>query len=154
MFYSIKNVLFVFSFLFLAMMGAVQAGTVSPQLPAPKHTASSWEANIGRRLTLAEKMALPIANKLQQKHPELSPTEALDQAVTDGFAIAGMVTGILSLFLFGFVLGLLGIIFSGVALKRIRTSGGTRKGKGMAIAGLVCGLVGFVGWIAVLALMV
>lgn len=40
---------------------------------------------------------------------------------------------------------LLAIIFGGVAIRRINESNGWRMGKGMAIAGLVLGIIGVVG---------
>ena len=54
-----------------------------------------------------------------------------------GFAIAGMVCGIVAFFFAGFILGLLGIIFSGVAKSK-----GYRGG--MATAGIVCGVIALV----------
>lgn len=71
-----------------------------------------------------------------------------------GMSIAGMVLGIVSLvcrmrgwgIVFSFVCGIVGIIFSALALK------GNKPGRGMAIAGLVCSLVGTVGVISFLIL--
>ncbi len=57
----------------------------------------------------------------------------------DGLAIASLVLGILWLYWIGSILA---VIFAGVALKRINASNGWRTGKGMAIAGLVLGLIG------------
>lgn len=57
-----------------------------------------------------------------------------------GFAIASIVCGLVGLFIFGYILGLLAIIFGGIALKRIRNNPGT-PGKGLAIAGMVLGLI-------------
>lgn len=59
-----------------------------------------------------------------------------------GLAIAGMIFGILSIVLcicnlFDFVIVLPGIILSSIALA------GHNQGKGMAIAGLVCSIIGF-----------
>jgi uncharacterized membrane protein len=66
----------------------------------------------------------------------------------DGLAVAGMVVGICSL-----VLGwlyvipcIVGIVLSGIGLSRISKSNGTKAGRGMAIAGLVCGIVGLAFW--------
>lgn len=56
---------------------------------------------------------------------------------TDGVSIAALVTGILSL---GFVATILGA----VGLRR--TADGTRKGTGMAWAGVVLGILGTIGW--------
>ena len=62
-----------------------------------------------------------------------------------GIAIAALVMGILSLALgivplLGIVLGVAGIIVSSIALGK--TKNGQRKGKGLAIAGLVMSIVG------------
>lgn len=62
---------------------------------------------------------------------------------TSGMAIAGFVLSLVALvpcFWFVFQLpGVLGTVFSAVALKA--TSGGRMKGRGLAIAGLVVGLI-------------
>ena len=71
---------------------------------------------------------------------------AADDAKTDGMAIAGFITGLVSLFLFGIILGPLGIIFSAIALKRIKRNPEKRKGRGLAIAGLILGICGVIGW--------
>ena len=57
----------------------------------------------------------------------------------DGLAIAALVLGIVWVYWIGSILA---IIFGAVALKRISTSNGWRTGQGMAIAGLVLGLIG------------
>lgn len=75
---------------------------------------------------------------------------------TSGLAIASLVLGGLAfcLFIFGGIglpLGILAIIFGGIALKGIRKEG--LKGKGMAAAGLILGIVGtFLSLLVVLAL--
>lgn len=57
-----------------------------------------------------------------------------------GFAIASLICGIVSLFCFAIITGVLGIVFGSVA-----------KGKGfrggMATAGIVCGVIGIVSWL-------
>lgn len=75
---------------------------------------------------------------------------------TSGIAIASLVCGILSLVLFwipwlGFLLGVLAIIFGGVAIGQIRRDPNL-GGRGMAIAGLVCGIIGVATWVIVIAL--
>lgn len=52
-----------------------------------------------------------------------------------GLAIAGLIMGIVSFFLFPYITGALGIIFGGVAKSK-----GNRSG--MATAGIVCGVIG------------
>lgn len=63
-----------------------------------------------------------------------------------GFAIAGMVCGIVSFFCFGVILGILAIVFGGVAKSK-----GNRSG--MATAGIVCGAVGLGLWLLSVILM-
>lgn len=108
------------------------------------------EEKIGRKLTFKEKLALPFVKKKLKKNTGLSGRQALEQAKTDGFAIAGFVTGLVSLFLFGFILGVVGIVFSAIALGRIKREPETRTGKGFAIAGLILGIVGVIGWAIIL----
>ncbi len=59
-----------------------------------------------------------------------------DNSSGNGFAIAG--------FVLSFFGGILGIIFSAIGLSKSNKNGG--KGKGLAIAGLVVGIVMFVFW--------
>ncbi len=60
-----------------------------------------------------------------------------------GFAISGMVLGIVSFFCFPAITGILGIIFGALAKKK-----GYRGG--MATAGIVCGIVGVALWLLML----
>jgi hypothetical protein len=72
----------------------------------------------------------------------------------DGLAIASLIVGILSVVCFWpFCLGLLfgpaAGIMGFISRQRIASSGGTLGGGGMALAGLICGVVGFIisaGW--------
>ncbi len=76
-------------------------------------------------------------------------------ARTDGLAIGALITGIASLvcsFLcFGIALGPAAAIMGYISRQRIAAGGGSVVGGGLAIAGLVLGIVGFlasVGWFA------
>lgn len=55
-------------------------------------------------------------------------------AITDGWAIASLVLGLVGCFL-----GIPAIVYGGKAKNRIRYSGGTRKGEGLATAGQILG---------------
>lgn len=68
-----------------------------------------------------------------------NPYVAPQMPKADGLAIAALVLGILWIYWIGSILA---VIFAGVAIRRINQSQGWRTGKGMAIAGLVLGLVG------------
>jgi hypothetical protein len=65
----------------------------------------------------------------------------------DGMAIAALSCGIVSiplvLFCFlGLIVGIVGLVLGLISLSRIRNSGGTLAGRGMALAGTICGGVG------------
>ena len=62
-----------------------------------------------------------------------------------GLDIAALVCGILSIFLFPIIFGTLGIILGAVSKNK-----GSKSG--MATAGIVCGIIGIVGWILMLVL--
>lgn len=65
-----------------------------------------------------------------------------NQTSTNGFAIAGFIVSLCSLIInFGGVVGLVGAILSGVGLSQVKTKG---KGKGLAIAGIIIGIVSIV----------
>lgn len=66
-------------------------------------------------------------------------------------AIVSLSTGIVGVLLLNILLGACGIVFGAIALKKISDDNGTYKGKGMAIAGLVCGIVASVGFLIVIA---
>lgn len=63
-------------------------------------------------------------------------------AQTNGKSIASLVLGILSIVspYIGILFGIIAIILSAISLKEIRTR--YEEGRGLAIAGLVCGIVG------------
>lgn len=77
---------------------------------------------------------------------------------TNGMAIAALVMGIISIFTFGLcgIGSIVTIILGHMALTRVRQSGGSLGGKGMAVAGLVMGYasiaLAIVGILASLAL--
>ena len=68
---------------------------------------------------------------------------------TSGKAIAALVLGIVSIFIFGFIAGLIAIILAVLARKEIDADP-SLGGRGLATAGLVLGIVGIVLWALVL----
>jgi Domain of unknown function (DUF4190) len=73
-------------------------------------------------------------------HPAYAPPVVVAGGTsTNGFAIASLVLGIVWLYWLG---SLLALIFGAVAISQIRNSNGRQTGEGMAIAGLVLGIVG------------
>jgi hypothetical protein len=75
----------------------------------------------------------------------IKPFTNLKAGRFNGFALASMILGILALISYygAFVLGVLAVIFGIIALRRIRENP-EMGGRGMAIAGLVCGIVALV----------
>ncbi|MDQ0087318.1 vacuolar-type H+-ATPase subunit I/STV1 [Paenibacillus anaericanus] len=67
-------------------------------------------------------------------------------AKTNGKSIAALVLGILSVMIpyVGFLMGIIAIVFSSLSFKEIKRT--NEQGKGLSIAGLVCGIVGTVLW--------
>ena len=96
----------------------------------------------------------PAIQQYQQPYPQYS---AQAQSGTNGMAIAGMVMGILSLVAiccYGFPFNLLGIIFSAIGLSQIKKSNPRQSGKGMAIAGLICSILSFLIYAALLVVVI
>lgn len=105
------------------------------------------ESQLGRKLKFKERIALSFLKSDIKKNTKKADKANTTQegSTTDGFAIAGFVLGLLSLFFAGILFGILAIVFSAVSMGRIDRSGGTLNGKGFAIAGLILGIVGVVG---------
>ena len=71
--------------------------------------------------------------------------EAEAPAHGKGFAITSLVLGIVSFLCLPIITGTLAIIFGAIALAK------NHDGKGMAKAGLICGIIGVAAWIIMLA---
>ncbi len=81
--------------------------------------------------------------------PRPDPSVFADSAGrTSGKSVTALVLGIGSILWFGAVLGALAVTFATLGWLDIRDSDNRIRGKGLAIAGLVCGIVGFVLWTA------
>lgn len=77
----------------------------------------------------------PFGNQ-EYYQPPLTPAQ------TNGKSIASLVLGILSIVtpFIGLVFGIIAIILSAISLREIRFS--DEQGRGLSIAGLICGIVG------------
>ncbi|PRH81061.1 hypothetical protein C6N75_00755 [Streptomyces solincola] len=67
---------------------------------------------------------------------------------TNGLAIAGLVCGIIGIFLFNIILGPLAIIFGAVGLRQAKAGKG---GAGMAKASIVLGIIDVVVFVVLMA---
>jgi len=82
----------------------------------------------------------------------VSQTTPSSPKKTAGTAIASLVLGLVGIF-FGLITSILAIVFGGVALSQINKSEGEIGGHGMAIAGLVLGIIMTIIWVVVLIAM-
>jgi hypothetical protein len=90
----------------------------------------------------------PLPPPLSPPQPPYPPRpQAVAATPSNGVGVAGGVLGIVGLVLsfipvldvIGLVLAILAVIFGGVGIQKANAAGGV--GKGMAVTGLVCGLV-------------
>lgn len=77
-----------------------------------------------------------------QRYDYIPPPPAYTPPKTNSKSIVALVLGILAVSLpyIGFLIGIVAIVFASLSLKEIKRNG--EQGRGMAIAGLVCGIVG------------
>lgn len=85
----------------------------------------------------------------QQGYVQPQPGAAAAGAPTNTMAIISMISSIVGLFTFG-ILCLLGVILGHISLGQIKRK--NEGGKGMAVAGLIVGYIGLVGWVIALIL--
>jgi len=106
------------------------------------------EKRTKQRLTFPSIIHAPANMLFGSVKPEGEPR-------TDGMSIAAMVCGILCYFVpfVGIVLAILAIIFGGIGLRRTQNNP-ELKGKGMAIAGLVLGILGLLFVVLAAAILV
>jgi hypothetical protein len=72
---------------------------------------------------------------------------------TSGRAIASLVLGIVSLFLFGVIAGVLAIVF-GVQARKETQRDPTVGGRGLATAGMILGIIGVVLWAIIILILI
>ncbi len=94
--------------------------------------------------------APPVWQPPPQYPPNLSPQypqqpqPPQQKTGTNGMAVASLVLGILWIYGIGAVLAL---VFGYISRGQIERSGGTQAGRGLAIAGIVLGWIGVVGFV-------
>lgn len=79
----------------------------------------------------------PMAPQVPQLHQVVYPPQVAVQQPSNGMATASLVLGILGFFLP--ILSILALIFGGIGISKANQGAG---GKGLAVAGLVLGIVG------------
>jgi len=81
-------------------------------------------------------------NNVDRYHSDTVPPPPYVVPKTNSKSIAALVLGILSVIIpyLGFLIGIFAIIFASISLKEIKLR--MEQGRGLAIAGLVCGIIG------------
>lgn len=68
------------------------------------------------------------------------------ESTTSGKAIGSLVCGIIGFFICGLILGIVAIVLGKQAMGEIDTSGGAIGGRGLALAGIIMGVIDLVAW--------
>ena len=82
-----------------------------------------------------------IAKELKKEYKKVSHSNGKEVASNDnahGFAVASFVLGIIGVVFWGFLFGILAVIFGAIALSKMEKGD---RGYGLAIAGLILGIV-------------
>jgi len=79
------------------------------------------------------------------------PVPASEPAKTEGLAIAGFVSGLVGLFVASIPLGALAVVFGAISLSKIKKNPQRFKGRGLAIASIILGIVDVVLMLILLA---
>jgi Domain of unknown function (DUF4190) len=120
-------------FTFILLFGIQFSFASQASMPVQPHGASKVVTHTFKSKLIA---------KYHRIEKALGPDENTDPDVLlDGFAVAGFICSITGLFASGIALGILGIVFSCIAMRRIRNAKGKWRGSGYAVAGLVFGII-------------
>ncbi|MDB4508210.1 GYF domain-containing protein [Akkermansiaceae bacterium] len=132
-----------------SMKGRIATGEVGPHDLVWKESMEKW-------LPLSQvselSSGLPAASDSPYATPNSNPVAGVSPAAmpmgpsTSGLAIASLVCGILavlaSCYVVGMIFGIPAVICGHLAMKRTKNLLQPEGGKGMAIAGLICGYIG------------
>ena len=130
-------------------LGAVAVGPTPP--PAETKSVvfdrSMLEQHLGRKLSFKERLGLRVIQS-RQKRAERRARKG-DSGATNGWAIAGFACGVVGLFTgLGLILGPCAIVFSILGLTRAKREGVGLKG--LAIAGLITGILATLIWVIII----
>lgn len=132
-----------------SMKGRIATGEVGPNDLVWKESMEKWlplsqvsELSGGLPAVSNSPYATPSSNPVAGVSPSAMPMGP----PTSGLAIASLVCGILAIMLscnlIGIVLGIPAAICGHMAMKRCKDPVNPQGGKGMALAGLICGYIG------------
>lgn len=83
----------------------------------------------------------------------LSIPEDVPSPKDEGLGIAGMITSLVGLFVFGILFGLVAIIFGSISLSKIAKNPEKFKGKGYGITAIIVGIIDVLFFIILIALL-
>jgi hypothetical protein len=84
-------------------------------------------------------------------NPDVKPVYSSAPVKSEPLGIVGFISGLVGLFIAGIPLGALGVIFGAISLGKIKREPARFKGRGIAIASIIIGIVAAVGAIIVMA---
>lgn len=132
--------------------GAYSCSPARRPLTEPRHSEpvlTITHAELDRAVPLASAARpMPGATRVGVIHSPPRPTAA---AGVNGLAIASFICALAGIPLFGIITGFVAVVLAVIALGAIRAN--AQRGLGLALAGLLLGLVDVVGWIALIVWM-
>lgn len=96
----------------------------------------------------ASDINIPRSNNVFEPVPVPEPV-----IKNEGLGIAGFLSGLVGLFIASIPLGIIAIVFGGISLSKIKRNPRVYRGRGLAIASIILGIVDVVGMILVLGSM-
>jgi len=129
----------------------IVASVDNKQIILPKKTKNDWLSKTTEKPKNDEEQKPTFKSEFKKGAKMILANG--DEPKTNGLALAGFICSLAGLFIFGFILGALAIIFSAIGLGKINKDSSKWKGKEFAIAGLVIGIVDIVAWLIILALL-
>jgi hypothetical protein len=92
---------------------------------------------------------LDTINQLENPQSKSDPSTSNSSGESNGMAVAGFVLSLVGLIILAIPMGILAIIFSSIGLNAALNKG--KRGKGLAIAGLIIGIIDLLVGLIVLA---
>ncbi len=137
----------------------IETPDVSPRDPGPVEILITEEATYvieKDRYSPIGKMGPRVDNSyfdVDRDATSVSSLQQMNYIPMDGLAIAGFISGIVGLLVFGIPLGAIAIIFGALSLSKINKYPDKFRGRGLATASLVLGIIDVVGVILLLLIM-
>lgn len=118
-------------------------GTISEKSPSAENVKLAPAITSGEKYNAAKKSGMETERigSVQEMPVKIQP-----------LAIAGLIAGIVGLFVAGIPLGIIAVVFGFIALNKIKRNPNLFRGKGLAIASVILGFVAIIGAIIILSM--